>query len=128
MNTDMSTQLLSKDANDQERNLAKGVSKLAASCSLPSSCTHRRCFCHITESRDLHLALLFTTSRITWVYITTTEPVRDRDFSVRPRTSLIPARTEMAMLRRIGYVRYVRLLEAKWHNIRMLRSLLCCGP
>lgn len=53
-----------------------------------------------------------------------------RDLSVRLRPSAIPPRTQMAMLRRIGYICYlrllcptVRLLEAKWH-----KPLACDTP
>jgi len=50
--------------------------------------------------------------------------VEYREFSVRFRPSAMPAppaaRTQMAMLRRIGYICHVRLLEAKWHNLCVL--------
>ena len=41
----------------------------------------------------------------------------DRDLSMRLRTSAVPARTQ------IGIVCYVRLSEAKWRNLRVLRAL-----
>jgi hypothetical protein len=34
-------------------------------------------------------------------------------------------RTQMIMLLQIGYACYVQLLEAKWHNPRVLFALLC---
>jgi hypothetical protein len=43
--------------------------------------------------------------------------VGDRDCSVRLRASAMPARTQMAMLGRIGYCSLQRLLEAKWNNL-----------
>jgi hypothetical protein len=42
--------------------------------------------------------------------------VEYREFSVRLRTSAIPASEG-----------YAWLLEAKWHNLRVLRALLCHG-